>query len=253
MGRIRPGPPRWSRTMTPRRRFVDSFRLDLAACVLLVCGLLVAVSIFSADPSETDLAATANLLGPAGAWVAGQLLATLGVAVYTLLASWFVLVVLLFLRESWWTWSRRLAGWVLLVPCAAVIADGLGPRWFGGPLTGSGGSLGAWLAFRLAEQFTPAGRISVLAGTTLFGVLLAADAIVFGATRRLGRAIRRVWWRLNAPAFRWPRPRIRPRLRFRPKAEPPIPAAPASVSVVSTPDDVPIRRAEPPPAAPVEE
>src|SRR4051794_12683882 len=196
--------------MTPRRPLVDSHRLDLAACVLLVCGLLVAVSIFSADPPETDLAATANLLGPAGAWVAGQLLATLGVAVYTLLASWFVLVVLLFLRQSWWTWSRRLAGWVLLVPCAAVIADGLGPRWFGGPLTGRGGSLGAWLAFWLAERLPPRGFIALVVGGTVLGLVLAADPLIFGTARRLGREGRRLWWRWNALSVQWPRRAPRP-------------------------------------------
>ena len=60
----------------------------------------------------------ANLLGPAGAWLAAGLYDALGLAVHFLLASWFVLVVLLFLRRSLLTWTLRLAGWLLLLPCA---------------------------------------------------------------------------------------------------------------------------------------
>src|SRR5204862_8284855 len=125
------------------------YRLDVAAFVLLACHLLVALSIFSYDPTELagswpdNPATTSNLLGPAGAFMARQLIETLGVSVYILLTSWFVLVVLLFLRQSWWVWARRLCGWLLLLPCAAVIADWLGPNACGGPLTGSGGRLGA--------------------------------------------------------------------------------------------------------------
>src|SRR5262249_36775305 len=77
------------------------FRLDLAATGLLVIGLLVALSVFSTDPLDADAGGvypppetTGNLLGPPGAWLGRSLYEALGVAVYLLLASWFVLVVL---------------------------------------------------------------------------------------------------------------------------------------------------------------
>src|SRR5207245_1443528 len=82
-------------------------RADLAACGLLFAGMLVALSIFSFDPADPPGPAVhppnrmiANLLGPAGAWLARTMLETLGVAVTVFLASWFVLVVLLFLRRG---------------------------------------------------------------------------------------------------------------------------------------------------------
>src|SRR5262249_55065004 len=136
-----------------------NIRIDLVAFTLLAAGLLVAVSLFSAD-AVAD-ATTANLLGPAGAWVARELTDALGAAVYVLLGAWFVLVVLLFLRNSWLIWSIRLVGWTLLVPCAAVGADWIGPETLGGPLAGSGGTLGAWLSHWFAEELGPWARILV--------------------------------------------------------------------------------------------
>src|SRR5438093_84843 len=104
------------------------FSLDLLAGGLFLAGLLVALALFSHDsPAATVVyprtPPPANLLGPAGAWLARGLYDALGVAVHLLLASWFVLVVLLFLRRSRLTWTLRLAGWLLLLPCAAVAAD----------------------------------------------------------------------------------------------------------------------------------
>src|SRR5205823_3729503 len=125
----------------------------------------------------------------------GQLIDALGVSIYVLLASWFVLVVLLFLRQIWWMWALRLLGWLLLVPCAAVLADWLGPTVCGGPLTGSGGTLGAWLAHWLAEQMPPLPRGVLLAISIVLGLLLAVDQLVFGAARAVGR--------LKRAAVRW--------------------------------------------------
>jgi S-DNA-T family DNA segregation ATPase FtsK/SpoIIIE len=178
--------------MYPYRPYPDGYRLDIAAFVLLACGLLVAVSVFSFAPAQLagdwpEGAAADNLLGPPGAWVAGQLFEALGVSIYVLLASWFVLVVMLFLRWTWWTWARRLVGWVLLVPCAAVLADWLGPTICGGPLTGSGGTLGAWLAYWLAEQMPPLPRGLLLASSIVLGLLLAVDRLVFGTIRGINR------------------------------------------------------------------
>jgi S-DNA-T family DNA segregation ATPase FtsK/SpoIIIE len=201
-----------------------NIRIDLAAFTLLAAGLLAAVSLFSAD-AVSD-ATTANLLGPAGAWVARELTDTLGAAVYVLLGAWFVLVVLLFLRNSWLIWSIRLAGWTLLVPCAAVAADWIGPEALGGPLTGSGGTLGAWLSQWLAEELGTWSRILVPAFALAVGLVLALDRVLLAITRGLGHVagyLGRALRRLAHVSF-----------RRRPRA---VVAKPAARAVVKVDDD----------------
>src|ERR1700722_12022807 len=108
------------------------WRLDAAAFCLLAAGLLVSAAVFSLDPADRPGAIfppptiSHNVLGPTGAWLAFALTDALGVAVYVLLGSWFVLVLLLFLRRSWLRWSLRLAGWLLLIPGSAVVAELVG-------------------------------------------------------------------------------------------------------------------------------
>jgi S-DNA-T family DNA segregation ATPase FtsK/SpoIIIE len=212
-----------------------SFRLDLAAGGLLFSGLLVALCIFSFDPSTAAPHGVyppppkpSNLLGPAGAWLAEGLYQTLGVAVYVLLASWFVLVVLLLVRRSVLTWALRLAGWLLLLPCAAVAADVLGPDLLDGPLAGSGGSLGAWLSAWLESHFTPAGQVLVFSGCLLLGLVLTVDFLLVHLLRGLGR----VGGRMLYAGWRFLRRLVR---RRRPSRE--QPAEPESPSHA----DIPIR------------
>jgi S-DNA-T family DNA segregation ATPase FtsK/SpoIIIE len=170
-------------------------RLDLAACALLVAGLLVALCVLSHDPTAVALPVSGdheNFLGPLGAALAEALWESLGIAVYLLLASWFVLVVLLFLRRNVLVWLLRFLGWLLLLPCAAVLAELSGAVLPNGPVTGPGGSLGAWLAVWLEESLGPVGRGAAVGGATLVGVLLAANL----ARRRV--------WRLSWRAVRAP-------------------------------------------------
>jgi S-DNA-T family DNA segregation ATPase FtsK/SpoIIIE len=187
-------------------------RLDWVAAGLLLCGLAVSLSVFSYDPADLPgntiypaHSQPANLLGPVGAWLAHELIETLGIAVIVLLAAWFVLVVLLFLRRSWLLWSLRFAGWVLLLPCAAYVADRLGPDFLGGPPTGSGGTLGAWLATLLDLHFQPAGQILIVASSWLLGLVLTADFILLYLVAVLGRGGRRVLSNLAiyVPRWRW--------------------------------------------------
>src|SRR5215471_12614466 len=91
-----------SRTMLDRR----PFRLDLTASALLAAGMFVALCIFGHDPAIGR--PTAHLLGPLGDAIGKSLTDALGVAVYLLLTSWFLLVVILFLRRGWITWTLRL-------------------------------------------------------------------------------------------------------------------------------------------------
>lgn len=150
-------------------------RLDGVAWLLLIAGLLVALCIFS-----FDVRAHSNFFGQPGAWLARELNATLGVAVHVLLASWFVLVLLLLLRQSWASWTLRLVGWLVLLPCAAVAAEWLAPDPVGGPITGSGGAVGVVVHAWLSETFTPFGKALAFGTVALMGLMLALDFLILG-------------------------------------------------------------------------
>jgi S-DNA-T family DNA segregation ATPase FtsK/SpoIIIE len=166
-------------------------QLDLAACVLLAAGLFVALSLFGYDAGAIRSSRTsAHFLGPLGDAIGKSLTDALGLAAHLFLAIWFVVVVMLFLRHGWLTWSLRLAGWLLLLPCAAIIAEMIGPELLGGPITGPGGSLGAWLARWLAAELHPLGRAIVLGSLTLLGLVLALDFVLASLTRAVLRCFR---------------------------------------------------------------
>src|SRR5260221_671801 len=101
-------------------------RIDVVAFALLIAGTIVTTVVLSHAPAATEDSVPSNLLGWPGAWLAEGLLDSLGIAVYVLLASWLVLVVALFLHRERWRWLRRLAGWMILIPGSAVIADQVG-------------------------------------------------------------------------------------------------------------------------------
>ncbi len=192
------------------------FRLDLAAFALLGAGLLVALCVLGNDAPPAGPVhprpEPSNPLGPPGAWLAQSLYESLGVAVYLLLASWFVLVVLLFLRRTWLRWAVRLAGWLVLLPAAAVLAELAGTYW---PerLPERGGTLGAWLALLLRQRFTSLIQALILGGSLLVGLLLGLDfamvrffKLAWRVLRWLLAAPRRAawWWRRPAPAEVFP-------------------------------------------------
>src|SRR5262245_25754193 len=151
------------------------FRLDVTAFVLLAAGLLVALCVLGHDAHGGGPVHPApeptNPLGPPGAWLAQSLYEGLGVAVYLLLASWFVLVVLLFVRRTWLRWAVRLVGWLVLLPSAAVAAEWLGERW-PESLPERGGTLGAWLTLLLRERLAPLAQALAIGGTLLIGLAL---------------------------------------------------------------------------------
>lgn len=174
------------------------FRLDLLAGGLFVAGLVIALSVFSYDPADPPAPTVfpahetpANVLGLPGSWLARLLHQTLGIAVYAFLASWFVLVLLLFMRHSVMLWSLRLLGWLLLLPCVAVLAEYVSLQGWG-QLPVSGGLLGAWLIAWLEERFQPVGRWLIVAGSAAIGVILTADFVFIAVARtvwQVGRAL----------------------------------------------------------------
>jgi S-DNA-T family DNA segregation ATPase FtsK/SpoIIIE len=160
----------------PDRR---NLRVDGIAWLLLICGLVVALCVLSHEPAAGGTSAP-NLLGTPGHWLARELYASLGAAVYLLLVAWFVLVLMLLVRKSWLRWSGRLLGWLLLLPCSVIAADYLGHDWLPGPVFGSGGALGACLRELLQEQLPGLAGILAFAGASFLAVFLAADFVLRG-------------------------------------------------------------------------
>ncbi len=163
--------------MADRRRA----RIDWIAWSLLLGGLVAAACVLGHETGRAG--EPSNLLGPSGAWLAQELADALGSAVYVLLAGWFALVVVLLARHRLGRWWRRLAGWILLLPCAALAAEWIGPNLLGGPLTASGGALGAWLAAWLDQTITPLGQALLFSTVLFLGLLLALPMLVRGAWR----------------------------------------------------------------------
>src|SRR5207248_3932892 len=106
---------------------------------------------------------------------------------------WFVLVLLLLVRRRWLRWSLRLAGWLLLVPAVALLAQRWAPPWPGGPAAGAGGSLGVWLNLWL-EEATPAPARAVLPwALAAAGALLALDFALLPLARLKCKALLLGW------------------------------------------------------------
>jgi S-DNA-T family DNA segregation ATPase FtsK/SpoIIIE len=198
---------------------VRRWRIDLLAGGLLLAEMLVALAVFGHEPPiAAEAVPTDHPFGQAGQSLAVALFDTLGLAVYPLLAGWFALVLLLFLRRNVFTWLRRLAGWALAVPVVAVLADG----W----RANAGGLLGAALTVWLKGVTDTTGQFVVEAAAGLLALLLALDFLLLGSLswswlilRGLGRGL--------ATVVGWTFPRkVKPPAR-KPKASPvPVPPVP---------------------------
>jgi DNA segregation ATPase FtsK/SpoIIIE, S-DNA-T family len=166
---------------------VRYWRLDLAAGGLLLAGLLVILAVYTHDPADLPTnPQQRNLLGPVGADLSAGLLSALGVATPVLLGGWAVLILLLLLRRRWFLWLFRLFGWLLLVPCVAVLAHLWDLPRPAVSVSGPGGSIGAWLTTWLEGSFTPLARAVILIAAVMVAVSLGFDFVV----RRLGRLAR---------------------------------------------------------------
>jgi S-DNA-T family DNA segregation ATPase FtsK/SpoIIIE len=203
-----------------------SLHLHLLAWGLLVTGLLLALCILSADPHSAatpNASMPDNLLGTPGGWLAAELYRALGLAAYLLLLGWLALAVQLMLQRRLGGWSLRLAGWLLLVPCAAVLADRMDPQPVGA-LPGSGGAVGAWLGTLLEENFDATAQIVILASTLALGLILAAGPVLVRLARwswRLAGGAARLTWRLMTWLYR-PEAGPLPRRVFAPDGPIPI-------------------------------
>ncbi|MFM7148491.1 MAG: DNA translocase FtsK 4TM domain-containing protein, partial [Gemmataceae bacterium] len=170
-----------------------AWRLDLAAFLLFLSGLLVGVAVFSHDPYRQPGAvypapeSGGNLLGKPGDLLARDLVHTLGLAVYVWLATWFVLVIVLLLRRHWWVWLFRLLGWLILIPAAGLLLHRHGTMIPGAPPLGGGGLMGAALDAWLDQRIPGTRGVVLSAAITLAGVFLAFDWAMKGIMRQFRR------------------------------------------------------------------
>jgi S-DNA-T family DNA segregation ATPase FtsK/SpoIIIE len=179
----------------------------------MAVGVFLTLSVLDYDPADTPGAtypATTvphNRLGPLGAWFAHELRQTLGVATYLFLAGWLLFAGRIALRRTWLSWACRLLGWLLLVPCAAALAERWPnpPHWTCAPPLGPGGSLGAWLNVWLAGQLKPIGQDLLLGGGVLASLFLTIDFLLLPLPRLL--------WRVFRPKPRFEREAVRPPIR----------------------------------------
>jgi S-DNA-T family DNA segregation ATPase FtsK/SpoIIIE len=192
------------------------WRLDLAAGILFIACLFLALSVFSWAPG--DLPGTVypppprphNLLGPAGAYLGQALLDSLGAAVHVLLGSWLVFLMALVRRDHWRTWARRWLGWLVLVPCVALLASWAGTHvWPATPATGSGGSIGGWLALVLQSHLQPAAQQVLAIAWLLTGLFLGLDFLMFPLLRQAWAGLRTAL-RGDAPLPQKKAPPVRP-------------------------------------------
>ena len=224
-----------------------TWRINIAASVLLVVGFLLAAAVFSHDPADLDEGVYPlhhtphNFLGLPGAMAARALVGGLGAASYVFLAAWLALVLPLFWGRGWRIYPLRLPGWLVLIPCAAILCDRFGAEWSGGPPAGAGGALGAWLSIWLAGHFDPRVQIVLLGVCLLIGLALSADFL----TRRLPRITR--WAGVTAFRFLWSSivPERRPISRSYKKATPslnrlPDAGAPPTPESSNNPHTIPI-------------
>jgi DNA segregation ATPase FtsK/SpoIIIE, S-DNA-T family len=165
------------------------YRVDAVVLTLFATGTLLTAAV----ASYRSVAGGDSFLGTLGDDVAELLVEPLGSAVVVLLAGWFFLSGLLVVNRSPRRFGVRFAGWAVLTTCAGVAVD-----WFGAGLVqvsaaGRGGSVGAYLRFGLEDGLDPHTANLTLGLATLIGLVLAADWLVIGCARRVGRVLRWFW------------------------------------------------------------
>ncbi len=128
----------------------------------------------------------------------------------------------------------------------ALLADQVGPGWLGGPLTGSGGSLGAFLSAWLQTEVAGPAGVAVMIGALVVGVGLAFDFVLVFLVR--------VAWKLARTGS--PRPSVKRTVtpdQASPQPEPQARAEEDSSPAAPTPTEPepPARRPDEPPPVPI--
>src|SRR5262245_3356491 len=170
-------------------------RMDAVAITLLVIGLLLGLVLLSepADNVSGLLGLFPSFLGAGFDRFRFDLIDALGVGVYLLLLGWLIIGVQRLFLTDWTQWSSRAIGWIVLVLCVSVAADQIGHEHLGGPVSGSGGAVGAALNFWLQATFHPVGACLIYGAAAFLGLMLAAEHVVVLAARGSFGCIRSVF------------------------------------------------------------
>jgi DNA segregation ATPase FtsK/SpoIIIE, S-DNA-T family len=216
--------------------------LPVLAATLLACGLIVAIAVLAESGPEfpAPIGLYPQPFGDLGEDLRADLIQSLGAGVYVFVLGWLAIGCMLFRSIRWHKLLLRTMGWTVLAACAALASDRVGPEHIPGPLTGSGGSVGAALASQIEASFPSAGSLIFLIAATLIGLMLAADPIV-GLGIRSARSVGRSFRKLIRAVYRH-RPRIeRPAAAFNATVLDDIPISPETVVISHTPipDDEP--------------
>lgn len=198
--------------------------LTYLGCTVLGLACVAAVITYQPSDLQSSGNASANLLGPAGAWLAGALFEALGQVVYPALCFWFIVLALVWRaggvsplffpsRNAWRRWLR-VAGWVLLVPWAAAWCSLLKIK-FGLPAGAEpGGALGGWLVGVVQQDFPVRIQAILMVGGTICAVALCAEFVLRWIARSVVFACKHV---MRVVDYVWTHPGFEPPAVLKPQ------------------------------------
>ena len=126
---------------------------------------------------------TRNACGTTGAWMADMLVHVFGVGAYYLVIGLIALEIKLFQQRPVIAPWIKTTGWVLSLIGVSTLGAMLIPKWFAGPLIGSGGYLGALSAGLLQLNLGTIGGLMIAISATLIGLMMWTEYLVVRAGR----------------------------------------------------------------------
>jgi DNA segregation ATPase FtsK/SpoIIIE, S-DNA-T family len=229
--------------------------LPLFALTVLLGGLVVGAAVLAYPSSDRPSlpGVYPQPISEVGDDLRDAVVEPLGAGAWLFVFGWLTVGMAMLRRRRWLTVAARVLGWIVLTACACLVADWIGIDHLPGPLTGSGGSVGAFGAVWLDGHFERAGAVLVLIAAALFGLTLVADYVVLRIVRVI-RAVGRCIGKLAQPLFRrstYLPPKRAPvvvsEIAVRPRAPEPVvhsegPVSPETVIITKTPlmDELPI-------------
>ncbi len=225
---------------------------EAVGLVLVAVSLLLWLCLLSYSPADgswntaAPQARPANLVGPAGAWLADLGVQSVGLAAFAFPVLLLLLAWKWVRSEAIETPSARALGAVLFMASLATLVS-LSPGWraFGGAVP-PGGLAGTLLAEYLEGALNVAGTLVLAATSLILSVYLFSS---FSLAKARG------WAQGSMSALAWPRRRKEIRRPREPKVEPhPVADAPQAMPPEAPPEppaDIPIRTLDDP-APPVE-
>ena len=124
-----------------------------------------------------------NACGYVGAWMADMLVHVLGMGAYYVIIGLVALEIALFRRRKIATPWLRTIGWMLSLIGFTSLCTCFLPSWTVSPIIGAGGYLGALMYGLLANQFGWVGGLLLALSSTLIGLMMWTEYLVFRTGR----------------------------------------------------------------------